>query len=358
MARTELPSADRVTRFRRQLLDWFGREGRHDLPWQHPATPYRVWVSEIMLQQTQVAVVIPYFERFMQRFPDVATLAAAPRDEILALWSGLGYYARARNLHAAAIRLVQDHGGEFPQDLEAMQDLPGVGRSTAGAILSLGCGVPAPILDGNVKRVLARQHAVGGWPGGSAVLRALWELSEAYTPSADCAAFNQAMMDLGAGLCARGRPRCEHCPVADLCDACATGTQTDYPGRKPPKTLGVRATRMLILKSDSGVLLQQRPPSGLWGGLWSLPECPPDADPVSWCRQHLGLDIEAPSAGAGFRHTFSHFHLDIQPLHARVLGAAAVMECDRTVWYNHAAQDEHGIAAPVQRLLHQVLGKL
>ena len=355
MSDTGEPSAEKVERFQRCLLDWFRHSGRHDLPWQRPATPYRVWVSEIMLQQTQVAVVVPYFHRFMQRFPDVQALAAAPQDAVLAHWSGLGYYARARNLHAAAGVLRDRHGCEFPQSLAELEALPGIGRSTAGAILSLGCGVTAPILDGNVKRVLARQYAVTGWPGRSAVQRRLWQLAESHTPEQYCAAFNQAMMDLGATLCLRRNPQCMRCPVADNCEARSTGTQHEYPGSKPAKRLTVRSTRMLLLESDAGILLQRRPPAGLWGGLWSLPECPDEADPVVWCREQLGLEVGAPAAGQSFRHTFSHFHLDIQPLHARVHSVCGIMECPHSVWYNGAARDAHGLAAPVERLLVQVL---
>ncbi|MCK8516698.1 A/G-specific adenine glycosylase [Methylonatrum kenyense] len=349
------PSAQRIRRFRQNLLDWFAHSGRHDLPWQHPATPYRVWVSEVMLQQTQVAVVIPYFQRFMQRFPDVEALAEADQDTVLAHWSGLGYYARARNLHAAAGVLRDQYDCQFPQSLETLQALPGIGRSTAGAILSLGCGFPAAILDGNVKRVLARQFAVEGWPGRSAVLRQLWQLAESHTPEHDCAAFNQAMMDLGATLCLRRNPQCEACPVADGCEARSAGTQHAYPGRKPARRLPVRSTRMLLLESEAGILLQRRPPAGLWGGLWSLPECPAGTDPVDWCREQLGLEVELPAPGQTFRHTFSHFHLDIEPLHASVHGDHGIMECAESVWYNGAARDAHGLAAPVQRLLEQVL---
>ncbi|KAB7623429.1 A/G-specific adenine glycosylase [Alkalilimnicola sp. S0819] len=340
--------------FARRVLAWFRVHGRHDLPWQHPASPYRVWVSEVMLQQTQVATVIPYFQRFMERFPDVRALAGAEQDEVLHLWSGLGYYARARNLHRAAGVIVEQHGGEMPGTLEAVQALPGIGRSTAGAILSLSRGEPQPILDGNVKRVLARFHAVPGWPGESATLRRLWALSEQLTPGRDTGAYNQAMMDLGATLCTRARPRCGECPVNEACRAAAAGTQADYPGRKPRKRLPVRRTRMLLLESEEGVLLQRRPPAGLWGGLWSLPELDAEDDWRDWCARQ-GLAIGQAEDWPVLRHTFSHFHLDIQPTRLRVRAhPGGVMEGERALWYNSRAPQSLGLAAPVARLLSRL----
>ena len=253
--------------FQSRLLGWFDRHGRKTLPWQHDKTPYRVWVSEIMLQQTQVATVIPYFERFMARFPSVAYLADAKQDEVLHLWTGLGYYARARNLHSAAQVVMAEHGGEFPvQSLDAMAALPGIGLSTAGAIISISTGRRAVILDGNVKRVLTRLHGVQGWPGRTAVHRELWRLAERYTPSERLPDYSQAMMDLGATLCTRSKPGCLICPFADVCIAHARGEEWRFPEAKPKKTLPERHTRMLLLCGDDGhVLLEQRPPSGLWG---------------------------------------------------------------------------------------------
>jgi len=342
--------------FARRVLDWFELYGRKDLPWQQAVDPYRVWVSEIMLQQTQVATVIPYFEAFMQRFADVQALAAAPLDEVLHHWSGLGYYARARNLHKAAQYVVDEHGGQFPQDVEALQQLPGVGRSTAGAIASLAMGVAAPILDGNVKRVLARHDAVEGWPGSSAVAAELWRLSERLTPTEQVAAYNQAMMDLGATLCTRSRPRCGDCPLADTCVAHAQGNWQAYPGRKPKKPLPVRSVQMLLLRNPHGeVLLAQRPPQGIWGGLWGFPELAGDADPLAWCQeQQLGeaqLQRELPPR----RHTFSHFHLDIRPREILLHEPGwRVLEGASSVWYNPQQPDERGLAAPVSRLLEEL----
>ena len=259
--------------FASRLLNWFDTHGRKDLPWQNPATPYRVWLSEIMLQQTQVATVIPYFERFVQHFPNVVMLAAARQDDVLSLWSGLGYYARARNLHRAARQLIEQYAGDFPDTLELVQALPGIGRSTAGAILSLSRGAPHAILDGNVKRVLARYHAVDGWPGKAAVARRLWQLAEFALPGERAGAYNQAMMDLGATLCTRARPRCGACPVQAGCAAFATQSPERYPGRRDRQPLPVRETCMLVLRdSRQAVLLERRPESGRWGSLWSFPE--------------------------------------------------------------------------------------
>ncbi len=341
------------------VLQWFDRHGRKDLPWQQNPTPYRVWVSEIMLQQTQVATVIGYFERFVGRFPDVQALADAEPDEVLHLWSGLGYYARARNLHAAARAIRDTHGGRFPDTLDALCALPGVGRSTAGAVLALSRGQRHPILDGNVKRVLARFHAVEGWSGRSAVLARLWELAERYTPDARVAEYTQAMMDLGATVCTRGRPACERCPLSLRCEARRQGRVAEFPAPRPRRELPVRATRMLLLRNADGeVLLQRRPPTGIWGGLWSFPEPEPDADIADWCRRRLGLETDVPDAWPVLRHTFSHFHLDITPVLVRVQNPAlCVLEATEGVWYNTRMPDARGLAAPVQRLLETLNNK-
>jgi len=341
------------------VLAWFDEHGRKHLPWQQDPTPYRVWVSEIMLQQTQVATVIPYFERFIERFPDIESLAAASIDDVLAHWAGLGYYARGRNLHRCA-RVIRDrHASVFPDDLDTVMALPGIGRSTAAAILSLSSGQPHAILDGNVKRVLARFHAVPGWPGKAAVLAELWTLSEAVTPATRTAQFNQAMMDLGATLCTRSRPSCERCPLADDCQALASGDPLAFPGKKPPKATPVRRTVMIAARDRSGaLLLEKRPPNGIWGGLWSLPEVD-DVGAVGACLAGCGLE----AAGAGeivarFRHTFSHYHLDIE-VHAVpvIYDANGVMEGERHVWYN-GGPPPGGVAAPVSRILDSLTGEL
>jgi A/G-specific adenine glycosylase len=346
----------RIKQFSKRLLAWYDRYGRKDLPWKQDPTPYRVWVSEIMLQQTQVTTVIPYFERFMQRFPDILSLADAELDEVLHLWTGLGYYARARNLHKAAQTMQEAHGGRFPEEFEQAVALPGIGRSTAGAILAQALGQRHAILDGNVKRVLARLHAVEGWPGDKAVETGMWQLAEAYTPRARVADYTQAIMDLGATLCRRGTPDCPGCPFTKDCLARQQGRQAELPERKPKKDKPVRATRMLLLLNAKGeVLLQQRPPSGIWGGLWSLPECGPKVGVKNWVKRELGLEITDSTTLPAMRHTFSHFHLDIQPIvaHTRHTGES-VMEERATVWYNTRQPDARGLAAPVVKLLEQL----
>jgi len=344
--------------FATAVLGWFEQHGRKDLPWQREPTPYRVWVSEIMLQQTQVSVVIPYFERFMARFPDLAALAAAAQDEVLHLWSGLGYYARARNLHRAAQLIAVEHGGEFPTDIAQVQALPGIGRSTAGAVLSLVYGQRHAILDGNCKRVLARCFAVSGWPGSSAVLAELWRLAERMTPAAGVARYNQAMMDLGATLCTRAAPACGRCPLAAGCRALAAGCVGDYPAPKPRKTLPVRNTRLLLIRDAAGaVLLQRRPPAGIWGGLWTPPALSADDDPRDWCRQRLGAPVARLEMLSPRRHTFSHFHLDIQPLAIQLeAGAGAVADSDGLCWADPSDPGALGLPAPIRRLLSEAAG--
>jgi A/G-specific adenine glycosylase len=340
------------THFSRRVLAWFDAHGRKDLPWQQDPSPYRVWVSEIMLQQTQVATVIPYFEAFMARFPGLADLAAASLDEVLKHWSGLGYYARARNLHRAAQQIREQHQGRFPEAFEAVLALPGIGRSTAGAILSLSQGQRHAILDGNVKRVLARYFALSGWPGQRAVADALWQHAERLTPPRRVAHYNQAMMDLGAGVCSRSRPRCEACPLVADCAAHACGRPQAFPGKKPSKTLPVRQVQMLLLRNARGeVLLQRRPPSGIWGGLLSLPEIPVDSPVAAWTAANLGLEVGDITPWENLRHTFSHFHLDITPVAARIqTHTGRVMEGEEWLWYKGSAP-RGGLPTPVARLL-------
>jgi A/G-specific adenine glycosylase len=338
------------------LLAWFDGHGRKDLPWQRDSTPYRVWVSEIMLQQTQVAVVIPYFHRFMDRFPTVAVLAEAAEDEVLHLWSGLGYYTRARNLHRAARQIVAEYGGRFPTVLDQVQTLPGVGRSTAGAILSLALGQRHAILDGNVKRVLARCFAVAGWPGQAQVLNCLWRLADACTPQGRVAPYNQGMMDLGATVCTRSAPACHRCPLASGCAARARGEPAAFPEPKPKKTLPRRETLMLVVLSPTGeVLLERRPPTGVWGGLWSLPECPLPTILEDWCRERLGAELHRVEKLQGRRHTFSHFHLDILPLRVELASEpTAIAEGNQLIWYDPRRPSPVGLAAPIARILREV----
>jgi A/G-specific adenine glycosylase len=334
------------------LLAWHARAGRHDLPWQSRRTPYRTWVAEIMLQQTRVSTVIPYYVRFVSRFPDPAALAAAPLDEVLHLWSGLGYYARARNLHRASHVVMAQHGGRMPEDLALLQALPGIGRSTAGAILAQALGQRYPILDGNVRRVLARWYAVQGWPGAAGVERRLWELADGLTPARRPGEYAQAIMDLGATVCRRGRPDCDVCPVARGCAARRLGRQRDFPEARPKRARPLRRSRMLLLRDAAGaLLLERRPPCGIWGGLW----CPPELGEESatdWAARTLGAVIEPAAALAPVRHGFTHFELDIEPLPARIVAAPSIsMEPGRWVWYNPGSPAELGLAAVVSRLI-------
>ena len=341
--------------FSDKILDWFDANGRHDLPWQVDPTPYRVWVSEIMLQQTQVMTVIPYYERFMRSFPDVGALADADQDDVLHHWSGLGYYARARNLHKAAVILRDEHGGVFPEQIDDVIALPGIGRSTAGAILSLSRGERHPILDGNVKRVLARCFAIEGWPGKGAVAAELWALSGQLTPDHRCAEFNQAMMDLGATVCTRSRPRCESCPLSNDCLAHASGSEARYPGRKPKKARPRKATRMILARRGTSVYLQRRPPAGVWGGLWSLPELEPGEDLSDWCDSRLGAEPVAVEEWPVVQHSFTHFDLDIHPVAMLVADTADAVSEPAGIWYDLAEPPAVGLAAPIKTLLQFAL---
>ena len=339
--------------FAERLLSWFEVRGRRGLPWQVDRTPYRVWVSEIMLQQTRAATVVPYFTRFMAAFPAVEALAAAELDRVLGHWAGLGYYARARNLHAAARKVVHDYGGEFPATVEGLMTLPGVGRSTAGAMLALAHCKRAPILDGNVKRVLARHEAVEGWPGRTAVQKSLWEHAERYTPHEKVAEYTQAIMDLGATLCTRTRPRCGECPLAVDCKARVAGIQGMLPTPRPRRKRPQREVRMLLItNADREVLLERRPPNGIWGGLYSLPELAAEDGPRDWCHRHLGVDVREHTARSPLKHGFSHFDLMIHPLEIRLDTAAnALMDRDGWLWYNRTQEPRVGVAAPIAVLL-------
>jgi A/G-specific adenine glycosylase len=342
--------------FSQRVLDWFDVYGRKHLPWQQQVSEYRVWISEIMLQQTQVSTVIPYFDRFMQRFKDIETLANAPQDDVLQLWTGLGYYARARNLHKAAQQVVEAHGGVFPQTLDDVMALPGIGRSTAGAILSIAAGQAHPILDGNVKRVLARYYAIEGWPGKAAVEQSLWQYATQNTPQERCHHYTQAMMDLGATVCTRSKPKCDACPLQSDCLAYAQGQQHLYPGKKPKKAVPEKSTYMLIPFYRGSVLMQQRPQTGIWGGLWSFVETPV-ADDLPDQLNRVFTNKPRVKELATFRHTFSHFHLDITPI---------LLECAEKPqpqvgeqgqrWFDIREHIDVGVSAPVKKILNE-LGK-
>ncbi len=272
-SRISNPESRLANPFAQNLLGWFDTHGRKDLPWQHPRTPYRVWLSEVMLQQTQVRTVIPYFERFVEALPTLEALADAPIDRVLALWSGLGYYSRARNLHRAAQLCISEHGGALPREIDALASLPGIGRSTAGAILAQAFGLRHAILDGNVRRVLARFHGVHGWSGTSSIQRELWEYAELHTPHDRVADYTQAIMDLGATVCVRSRPLCGACPVGGNCVALRDRLTAELPTPKPSREIPTRTTTMLIVRdADGRVLLERRPPVGIWATLWSVPE--------------------------------------------------------------------------------------
>ncbi|WP_233546151.1 A/G-specific adenine glycosylase [Salinibius halmophilus] len=348
-----------MSSFSQRIIDWHLAHGRHNLPWQHDKSPYRVWVSEIMLQQTQVATVIPYYERFMQRFPNVHSLAEAEQDEVLALWTGLGYYARGRNLHKCAQILVTEHGGEFPPTLDEVIALPGIGRSTAAAILSISRNYPAVIMDGNVKRVLARHIGETRYPGERQAEKDLWQAAEERIPQEPEASANnlygiytQAMMDMGAMICTRNKPLCNDCPVASDCTALAKGLTAELPTRKPKKEKPVRQCVMLILRDEQGKLyLQQQPSSGLWGGLYIFPRFDDINSAWHWLdKQPLQASGE-PETWSDFRHTFTHFHLDITPVLQPVVNSGIAEQGGAWV---KAHERSIGLARPTEKLLNKL----
>jgi A/G-specific adenine glycosylase len=335
------------------LLPWFDAHGRHDLPWQANPTPYRVWVSEVMLQQTQVDTVKPFFERFVARFPDPAALAAAPADEVMRHWSGLGYYARARNLHRASQEIVARHGGQLPASLAALTALPGIGRSTAGAILALACGMPHPILDGNVKRVLARVFLVEDPPDSSAGLQRLWKLAEAVTPTQRVAAYTQAIMDLGATVCTRANPACTRCPLSGGCAARAAGRTDTIPLARRRARRSSRTAHFVFVLAGGRVLLERRPPRGIWGGLWTPPEFPDGKSASAFLAARFGAGRPSRRL-APIPHAFTHFDLLIEPWVVD-LGAAAGQAAEGEArWHELAALEAVGLPAPVARLLEEL----
>jgi A/G-specific adenine glycosylase len=335
------------------LLAWFTKHGRHDLPWQADRDPYRIWISEIMLQQTQVATVIPYFLRFVTRFRSVQSLADADLDDVLSHWSGLGYYARARNLKRAACVMVDQHGATLPRSFDALTALPGIGRSTAAAILALAWNERQTILDGNVKRVLARYHSVSGWPGASAVANLLWQHADTHTPNERVAEYTQAIMDLGATVCVRGKPLCDRCPVATGCQALASGNAAALPTPRPKKVKPRRQARLALVRTVAGeILLERRPPVGIWGGLLSLPEIADGHDPNAWCRDVLGVTVVGAEALDPIDHSFTHFDLNLMPI--QMLAPAqpcAILDDARWIWYDTARPLPGGMAAPIEKLI-------
>lgn len=365
------------------MLNWYTRHGRKSLPWQsgrnQPRDPYTIWVAEIMLQQTRVQTVIPYYQKFMARFPDISALANCDADELLHYWSGLGYYARARNLQATAKQIVTQYAGNFPDQFEQVLALPGIGRSTAGAILAFAWGKRYPILDGNVRRVLARYYAIAGYPGNRFVTAKLWEIADQLTPMKRVGEYTQALMDLGANVCRRTKPLCVSCPLANSCTAYQLGTATAFPQPKPKVARRCKSVIMLLVKNHRAeLLLVKRPPSGIWGGLWSLPEYTPvppalrknpAANPLTktedkekltaenqaiekWCEHQFGYTIETGQALPRMRHSFTHFDLDILPLPAVCTRfSTRAMDSQPHLWYNPLFPAQIGLPAAVSRIV-------
>ncbi|GAB2181290.1 A/G-specific adenine glycosylase [Denitratisoma sp. agr-D3] len=348
-----------MSNFATRLIAWQKKAGRHDLPWQNTTDPYRVWLSEIMLQQTQVATVIPYYLRFLERFPTLADLAAAPVEEVMPYWAGLGYYARARNLHACARAVVADHGGVFPRDPTLIAELPGIGRSTANAIAAFCFKAPVPILDGNVKRVLARCYGIEGFPGTPAVEREMWALAESLLPDTDVGTYIQAQMDLGATVCTRSKPRCGTCPLAEICVARRDDRQAELPVRKTKKAVPERSARYLVIVDGEGrVLLEQRPASGIWGGLLCLPELTTEESPAARTLA-LGLETLADwEELPALNHTFTHFKLELVPLLARVQHFPPMTRETGLQYLPIHALAAAALPAPIRRLLQEAASRL
>jgi len=337
-----------------KLTTWQKKHGRHDLPWQGTRDPYAIWLSEIMLQQTQVATVIPYYNRFLAHFPGVAELAAAPLDEVLRLWSGLGYYSRARNLHKAAQVVVNEHGGRFPRRFEDVTALPGVGRSTAAAICVFSFGARHAILDGNVKRVLARLRGVKGYAGEKKVADRLWQEAERLLPRRGIEVYTQGLMDLGSSVCTRGKPRCNDCPLHGDCVALKRGWVAGLPSPRPRKVLPHKRTTMLVLTRAGEVLLEKRPPTGIWGGMWCLPEVARHPDLEAYCLKRFGARVLEVETMPTLAHGFTHFSLDIRPLHLRVSALVPQAAEPGLTWLSLEDARGAAIPTPVRKILAQL----
>lgn len=344
-------AVNEVRDFAARIVGWQKTHGRHDLPWQNTEDPYAIWVSEIMLQQTQVSAVIGYYGRFMQRFPDMTSLAAAEQDEVLRYWSGLGYYSRARNLHAAALKIMQVHEGHFPQDIDAIVALPGIGRSTAAAITAFAFGQRRAILDGNVKRVFARCFGIEGWPGLSLVEKRMWQLADALLPQQDIESYTQGLMDLGATVCTRGKPACRLCPLRENCVARLEDKVHLLPSSKPRKPVPQRETMMLLLMAGNEVLLEKRPSMGIWGGLWSLPEILLQEDAQQVARHRFGLEVRSLPALPPLVHVFTHFTLTITPQPLQVLHQPPQAAEPGLIWLDIEDAAGAALPAPVKKLL-------
>jgi A/G-specific adenine glycosylase len=337
--------------FAARLVAWQARHGRRGLPWQDTRDPFRIWLSEIMLQQTQVAAVLPYYARFLDKYPDVAALARAPIDDVLASWSGLGYYRRAHHLHAAAIEVVERHGGVFPRDAATLATLPGIGRSTAAAIAAFAYGERNPILDGNVKRVLARHRGVEGWPGAPKVEAALWREAEALLPDAGIEAYTQGMMDLGATVCLRTRPRCDMCPVSDDCIARSEHRIAQLPAPRPARELPHREVRVLVIERDGELLFEKRPGTGVWGGLWSLPECAVDDDARAVVLARFGADVDVRDALPPIDHGFTHYALTMHPQRLRARQWPHAANAPQIAWLTPHDALSAALPSPIRKLM-------
>jgi A/G-specific adenine glycosylase len=349
-----------VRSFSARLIAWQEHSGRRDLPWQNTRDAYRIWISEIMLQQTQVATVMPYYQRFMDALPDVQSLAAASIDTVLQLWSGLGYYRRAHLLHRAAKEVVGRHGGSLPRDAAGLETLPGVGRSTAAAIAAFAYGERGAILDGNVKRVLARHQGIEGYAGDPAVERALWTAAEGLLPDTGIEPYTQALMDLGAIVCLRSIPDCAHCPVADDCVARLTNRIDELPAPRPRKPLPQREVSVLLIGRADEILLERRPPTGIWAGLWSLPEVARGADVAAYCRDRFGADVAAGAALVPIEHAFTHFRLRLTPLPCTVERWPVRMEDSgrsACVWLPLQEATGAALPAPIKKLLRSLAAR-
>ncbi len=341
--------------FSQAVVSWQKAHGRHALPWQNTTDAYRIWLSEIMLQQTQVAAVLGYYARFLERFPTLQDLAAAPSEDVMAQWSGLGYYTRARNLHACAKRVVDEYGGAFPSDPALLADLPGIGRSTAAAVSAFSSGTRAAILDGNVKRVFARVFGIEQFPGEKKVEEALWKRADALLPETGIEAYTQGLMDLGATLCTRSRPECGRCPLQARCVAYATGRTAELPVRKPKKTIPEKQAAMLVVVDGGQVLLEQRAQTGIWGGLMSLPEVDGhgarreiDDAAVLSAAAAFG-EVEEMQALLPLVHVFTHYRLHIAPFKVALAARGAAPE--RHLWWALADIERAPLPAPVKKLL-------
>lgn len=341
-----------IPEFRRRLITWQKRHGRHDLPWQNTRDAYRIWVSEIMLQQTQVSTVMPRFEAFMRRFPSVRKLAVAPLDDVMAMWAGLGYYARARNLHRAAQEVVASFGGQMPGNAAALQELPGVGRSTAAAIGVFSAGERAAILDGNVKRVLSRVFMVSPMSSEAETARNLWALAERLLPVKQVEAYTQGLMDLGATICKPRNPDCAECPVSALCAARLADRIPEFPERPAKRMRPLKTCQMIVALHRGKVFLEKRPAKGIWGGLWSFPEVETGADGVSELKSRYGVKGRLVDHGESLRHEFTHFSLDISPVIVRVDRLPVDSTSGESPkWFTREEMEKLGVPTPVGRLI-------